>query len=618
MKERLGSTLPVRTGKRERECFEYRRTGRGGPMWKRRPHLSRQLVTVLTSPPPATSAAHMPQPDLRSFFRSLWLRAASLLPSPPEPPADAHADAHARNPRQPHTAAVPPAADAAAAAAAPNAARTAENGTRKRPGLARDLRHKSKSQPNMRKFTFKARFSSSSTALHKAPAAQPEPEPVPPDSRFLVVPPPTGHTTGGREPASERGRPPSPRLVPPPASRFSQRLSGGSLSLFPPLSSSAPTPALSYTTNTPSTVSLAFSPETPLDPSTPYPDANDLYAIAELVTATTSDADLGALAQRRGFRGARLFTAADPLRTLSTALSPRSPLFAGAPALRRISDAVWGPHAPSATAAAAAAAAAHQGARTAPDPFATHGESYYTARAEPGPFADIYDLAAYARARHRRRRTGETRTPRAKAGKSRVNVYVVSMYDARAPSPSRRKSNADAAAVAAATTRHASVACPARTASVASLPARAKSKAAPGTGVARASVAAIAEAEELLDKEYLRSLARAFFTPESSPRTSVASLCTERRQSKGLRPLVLPQQLGLAGAGGGDAPCVSEPRNESALRRSLQERRRSGPTATMTTTTTTTTTIVERGGESPALGYEWDESMESEVMRLGW
>lgn len=557
----------------------------------------------------------MPQPDLRSFFRSLWLRAASLLPSPPEPPADADADAHARDPHQPHTAALPP----AAAAATPATARTAENGTRKRPGLARDLRHKSKSQPNMRKFAFKARFSSSSTALHKAPAAQPEPEPVPPDSRFLAVPPPTGHTTGGREPAGERDRPPSPRLIPPPASRFSQRLSGGSLSLFPSLSSSAPTPALSYTTNTPSTVSLAFSPETPLDPSTPYPDANDLYAIAELVTATTSDTDLGALAQRRGFRGARLFTAADPLRTLSTALSPRSPLFVGAPALRRISDAVWGPHAPSAT--AAAAAAAHQGARAAPDPFATHGESYYAARAEPGPFADIYDLAAYTRARHRRRGTGETRTPRAKAGKSRVNVYVVSMYDARAPSPSRRKSKADAAAVAATTTKHASVVGPARTASVASLPARAESKAAPGTGVARASVAAIAEAEELLDKEYLRSLARAFFTPESSPRTSVASLCTERRQSKGLRPLVLPQQLGLAGARAGDAPCVSEPRNESALRRSLQERRRSGPTATMTATTTTTT-IVKRGRESPALDdlvgmYEWDESMESEVMRLG-
>ncbi|THH11339.1 hypothetical protein EW146_g8080 [Bondarzewia mesenterica] len=542
--------------------------------------LSIQLVTVLTIYSPLA----MPS-DFMSFFRSLRRRASSLFTSNPnekdplteEKLTFIHRDVPAEH----------------------GVHLLSEESLLPRPtGFAANVKIKSRSQPNMRRFAFKSTLSALSTAHTIDPTSTPKLVPL--DPRSLTMRPKTNIKVGGK--VDDR---PSPPWLQPHARRSSLPHPEPA-SLSPASFTSAPTPTFSYTTTyTPSTVSFPLTPEAPNGLCFPFSDTNDLYATGDLVKSSSSELDLGDLAKRRGFRGARLFTAAGHLRTLSTALSPLSPYFTSSPALRRISSMVWkSPH------------------TTAPDtsdsdPFMMHGESYYGPSAEAGPFADVYDFSTFehpvlkkVKRSLRSNDDDSSKTKPRERGKvkSRVNVYVVSMYDAdiasSSPSQSKKLGAKEIPKTGNVAYERDSTARPEfpkdyhnRTAS-------------------RASVVIVPEAEELLDKEYLRSIARAFFTPEVSPRTSISSIFSERRQSKGLRPLVLPQQLALAqdSAGSmrsaiGGSPCLSEPRNESDIRRSLQARVREARSSNQARNRTSVL-------DDTVARYSWDESMELEVMRL--
>ncbi|KAI0044288.1 hypothetical protein FA95DRAFT_1574570 [Auriscalpium vulgare] len=314
------------------------------------------------------------------------------------------------------------------------------------------------------------------------------------------------------------------------------------------------TPVLSPT----HTISPTLSTESSLPP-TPYAPSPD----EALYPAPGTEHGGSSLAERRNFRGGKVFTSPPPIRSFSSSLSPLSPFFtSGGAGIRRLSSFVG---------------------RTTPsppvipgpdfedaDPFSTYGQSYI--QEDVGvAIGNIYDISHYnrhvpARSSVRSNRHGAAiRTPpRSKPVNSGLNIYGTSIfgpfeeskpaYVAPPPSPTGPTTPKDRRVRAAENARKRRAMYQAHgifsfsSPVLPSIPHTAPLSMSPSPSV-RASLRSTTEddPETLADRDYLRSIARARFTSstDGSARSSVGSLFAERRQSTGLRPLILPQKLGL-------------------------------------------------------------------------
>ncbi|KAA1475716.1 hypothetical protein DENSPDRAFT_842536 [Dentipellis sp. KUC8613] len=399
---------------------------------------------------------------------------------------------------------------------------------------------------------------------------------------------------------------------------------GSTLPVFnsTPRARSSPIPNARFCVSTPTLSLTAESPtfsESSTGPSTPRTPTLNLIS-----PQWDDDLELGSLAKRRGFRGGKIFTASkESLRAVSSSLSPLSPLFPSGPALRRVSSSLLGrssatlPMSPIAT-----------GLEDGEDPFAMHGDSYYALISKDAPTGDIYDFSIYqedAPRKGTRRNSRGSSYSRVFKPRSKLNIYDASVDIVKststsaaapassrsAPSPDKKTSPSlsapgrDAhakprevaetskmvyqmdAAVMQSTPVLPTIIMTPFSLDLAPLTRSASSASSKGPTHARKSTAEIKAAETLRDRDFLRAVARAQFSPPAAaPVTdkrasysSVSSIFSDRRRSGGIRPLVLPQQLArrsIAANGIGQ----TEPKNESAVRKrehAAEEKRRSGP-----------------------------------------